>query len=120
MGEIIPQRQAEGWGIGGWDDLTVSQQSDVSYNMEWNKFQREYNENVKQLLEDDPELTAYTESEALELREALRENPDLEIPASRVDENGEIITDIRTAREVFEELAEEDAHTLDLFTCIRR
>ena len=88
--------------------------------MEWTKFEREYNDNVKQLLEDDPEFTAYTESEALELRETLRENPDLEIPASRVDENGEIITEIRTAREVFEELAEEDAHTLDLFTCIRR
>jgi hypothetical protein len=120
MGDIIPQRQAEGWGIGGWDDLTVSQQSDEMYRMEWTKFEREYNDNVKQLLEDDPEFTAYTESEALELRETLRENPDLEIPASRVDENGEIITEIRTAREVFEELAEEDAHTLDLFTCIRR
>ena len=120
MSQIIPERQGEGWGIDGWDNLTVSQQSDEMYRMEWNKFQREYNENIKELLEDDPELTAYTESEALELREALRENPDLEIPASRVDENGEIITEIRTARQVFEELAEEDAHTLDLFTCIRR
>ena len=80
---------------------------------------KEYVNDTRTLLPDDPEIDELAAAEARQVADILEQNPDLEIPVEiRVDADGNQITETRKASEVYDDLVEEDTRTTDMFTCM--